>query len=78
MERSRPSDYPQDLLNLFDKYVHGAIDKATSTVTLKGKDGNPFTIKAKKKETLDKVKVGDLIVFTAMKSVATSVEKGAK
>jgi hypothetical protein len=55
-----------------------AIDKATSTVTLKGKDGNPFTIKAKKKETLDKVKVGDLVVFTAMKSVATSVEKAAK
>ena len=54
-----------------------AIDKATSTVTLKGKDDNPFTIKAKKKDTLDKIKVGDLVVFTAVKSVATSVEKAA-
>ena len=27
MERKRASDYPQDLLNLFDKYVHGAIDR---------------------------------------------------
>ncbi len=52
-----------------------AIDKATSTVTLQATDGNPFTIKAKKKETLDKIKVGDLIVFTAVKSTATSLEK---
>lgn len=52
-----------------------AIDKATSTVTLQAKDGNPFTIKAKKKETLDKIKVGDLIVFTTVKSTATSLEK---
>jgi carboxymethylenebutenolidase len=27
MERKRASDYPQDLLNLFDKYVHGGIDR---------------------------------------------------
>lgn len=27
MERKRASDYPQELLNLFDKYVHGAIDR---------------------------------------------------
>jgi len=27
VERKRASDYPQDLLNLFDKYVHGAIDR---------------------------------------------------
>ena len=27
MERKRASDYPQDLLNLFDKYVHGVIDR---------------------------------------------------
>jgi hypothetical protein len=54
-----------------------AIDKTTSTVTLKGQDDNPFTIKAKKKETLDKIKVGDLVVFTAVKSIATSLEKAA-
>ena len=27
MEQRRASDYPQDLLDLFDKYVHGAIDR---------------------------------------------------
>ena len=27
MERKQASNYPQDLLNLFDKYVHGAIDR---------------------------------------------------
>ena len=27
MERKRASDYPQGLLDLFDKYVHGAIDR---------------------------------------------------
>ncbi len=54
-----------------------ALDKATSTVTLKGQDGNPFTIKAKRKDTLDKVKVGDLVVFTTVKSVATSLVKAA-
>ena len=27
MERKRASDYPQELLNLFDKYVHGGIDR---------------------------------------------------
>ena len=27
MERKRASDYPQELLNLFDQYVHGGIDR---------------------------------------------------
>jgi carboxymethylenebutenolidase len=27
MERKKASDFPQDLLNLFDKYVHGEIDR---------------------------------------------------
>ena len=52
-----------------------AIDKATSTVTLQGQDGNTFTAKAKHKENLNKVKVGDLVVFTMKKSSATSLVK---
>jgi hypothetical protein len=52
-----------------------AIDKATSIVTLKGQDGNTFTAKAKEKKNLDKIKVGDLVVFTMTKSAATSVVK---
>jgi len=56
-----------------------AIDTTAGTATLKGQDGNAFTVKAKHKETLDKVKVGDLVVFTVRKSVAVSVENaGAK
>jgi len=27
MERNKATDYPQELLNLFDKYVHGDIDR---------------------------------------------------
>src|SRR5438445_3102394 len=27
MERKRASDYPQELLNLFDRYVHGELDR---------------------------------------------------
>ena len=27
MERKQASDYPQELLNLFDRYVHGGIDR---------------------------------------------------
>ena len=27
MERKKASDFPQELLNLFDKYVHGGIDR---------------------------------------------------
>ena len=27
MERPTANDFPQELLNLFDKYVHGAIDR---------------------------------------------------
>jgi carboxymethylenebutenolidase len=27
MERKKASDFPQDLLNLFDRYVHGGIDR---------------------------------------------------
>ena len=56
-----------------------AIDTTASTVTLKGQDGNTYTAKAKHKENLQKVKVGDLIVFTVTRSVAASVQKaGAK
>ena len=29
MERKKASDYPQELLNLFDYYVHGEIDRRT-------------------------------------------------
>jgi hypothetical protein len=52
-----------------------AIDKGMNNVTLQGQDGNTYTVKAKRKETLDQVKVGDMVVFTSVKSVATSLVK---
>jgi hypothetical protein len=52
-----------------------AIDKGMSNVTLQGQDGNTYTVKAKRKETLDQVKVGDQVVFTSVRSVATSLVK---
>ena len=27
MERKKASDFPQELLNLFDRYVHGGLDR---------------------------------------------------
>ena len=29
MERMKATDFPQDLLNLFDKYIHGDLDRRT-------------------------------------------------
>jgi hypothetical protein len=52
-----------------------AIDKATSTVTLKGQDDNTFTATAKHKDTLDKVKVGDLVEITYTQALAISLDK---
>jgi hypothetical protein len=54
-----------------------AIDMATSTVTLKRQDGNTFTAKAKRKDTLDKIKVGEQVVFSSTKTVTISVVKTA-
>jgi ribosomal 50S subunit-recycling heat shock protein len=52
-----------------------AIDKAKGTVTLKGYEGKVFSVTPLVPENLDKVSVGDLVVFTYTESVAASVEK---
>jgi hypothetical protein len=52
-----------------------AINKEKGTVTLKGTDGNEFDVMPRHKENLDKIKVGDLVVFTYSEGVAASVEK---
>jgi hypothetical protein len=33
MERRNPTDYSQELLNLFDRYVHGELDQAAAKLT---------------------------------------------
>jgi hypothetical protein len=54
-----------------------AINKAAGTVTLKGYRGNEYELTPRKPENLDKVAVGQLVVFTYEEAVAASVEKVA-
>jgi len=54
-----------------------AIDAAQGSVTMEGYDGQSFTVWPQHKENINKVKVGDLVVFTYTESVAASVEKTA-
>jgi hypothetical protein len=54
-----------------------AIDKEKGTVTLKGDDGRESTITPRNRANLDKVKVGDLVVFTYTEALAASVTKPA-
>jgi hypothetical protein len=54
-----------------------AINKQAGTVTLKGYRGNEWELTPRKAETLDMVKVGQLVVFTYEEAVAASVEKVA-
>jgi hypothetical protein len=53
-----------------------AIDKAKGIATLTGQDGGTFNVTPRIPENLDKVKVGDLVVFTHSQKVAVSVEPG--
>jgi len=50
-----------------------AIDKTRGTVTLTGQDGVTVEITPLVPENLDKVKVGDLVVFTHTQEIALSV-----
>ena len=52
-----------------------AIDKTKGTVTLKGYRGNEVEITPRHPENLDKVKIGQLVVFTYEHALAASVEK---
>ncbi len=52
-----------------------AIDKAKGTVTLKGYRGHEYDLTPRDKSNLDKVKVGQLVVFTYEEAIGVSVEK---
>jgi hypothetical protein len=54
-----------------------AIDKTKGTVTMKGADGDEATVTARNPANLDKVKVGDVVVFTYTRALAASVTKAA-
>lgn len=59
------------------KATISSIDKEAKTATLKGYDGQEFTVTPRNPANLDKVNVGDLVVFTYTVAVAVSVEKAA-
>src|SRR5262245_40231069 len=52
-----------------------AIDKEKGTVSLKGADGREATVKPRNPANLEKVNVGDLVVFTYTQALAMSVTK---
>jgi hypothetical protein len=54
-----------------------AIDKDKGTVMLQGSSGDQFEVTPKRPENLDKVKVGDVVVFTYSEAIAGSIEKTA-
>jgi len=54
-----------------------AIDKEHGTAKLKGYDGEEFVITPLHPENLDKVAIGELVVFTYTEVMAVSVEKVA-
>ncbi len=51
-----------------------AIDKAKSEITFKGPRGKTETVRAEDPKNLDKVKVGDTVVFTYTEAFAISVK----
>ena len=55
-----------------------AIDKTKGTATLTDQDGSTFEVTPQIPENLDKVKIGDVVVFTHSQEVAVSVEPAKK
>jgi hypothetical protein len=55
-----------------------SIDKAKHTVTFKGPEGHSETIEAEHPENLDKIKVGDTVVFTYAEAIAMAVTPAKK
>lgn len=54
-----------------------AIDKANETVTLKGPEGNSKTVKVQNPANLEKVAVGDRLLFTYTTGIAVDVSEKA-
>jgi ribosomal 50S subunit-recycling heat shock protein len=76
---AKPGEKPSGAVTERTSYkaLIAAIDKAEGTATLKDYQGKEFTITPLHPENLDKVSVGDLVVFTYTETVAASVEKVA-
>jgi hypothetical protein len=55
------------------KATIAAIDKANGTATLTGQGGDTLVVTPQDPGNLDKVKVGDMVVFTYVQNIAVSV-----
>jgi hypothetical protein len=75
--RAKPGEKPAASATQKTTYTAtiDSIDKTAKTVTLKGHDGKLTTVTPLHPENLDKVSVGELVVFTYTESVAASVEE---
>jgi len=77
MTTAKPGEKPKATVSEKVQYkaTITAIDKEAKTVSLKGTDGREATIAPRNPANLDKVKVGDVVVFTYTQAVAVSVTK---
>ena len=74
---AKPGDKPHAMVGGKVQYRANitAIDKTNGTVTMKGADGREATVTPRNPANLDKVKVGDVVVFTYSQALAASVTK---
>ena len=77
MTSAKPGEKPKATASAKVTYKANitAIDKEKGTVSLKGTDGREATIKPRNPANLEKVNVGDLVVFTYTQALAVSVTK---
>lgn len=77
MTSAKPGEKPKATASAKVTYKANitAIDKEKGTVSLKGADGREATVKPRNPANLEKVKVGDLVVFTYTQALAVSVAK---
>jgi hypothetical protein len=76
---AKPGEKPAGSMTQRTQYKASitAIDKAAGTATLKGYEGAEMVVTPIHKENLDKVTVGEMVVFTHTAAVAVSVKKVA-
>lgn len=75
--RAKPGEKPRGsrTQRMSYKATIQSIDKQGGSATLKGYDGEEFAVWPRNPETLDKVAVGEVVVFTYTEAIAAKVEK---
>ena len=80
LDRAKPGEKPAGLAGrqVTITATIQAIDTKAQTATLKGPEGNSFTVKAQDPKNLASVKVGDEVVITYTEALAIAVEPAKK